>query len=243
MYCANPDTWHMRDGQRRRASTRSWGRSGSSAISSPRPAAGSPITGGEPLLQPAFTAEILRRCKEAGLHTALDTSGFLGARATATNSSPTPTWCSSTSSPSTSHTYRKLTGGELAPHAQLRHPPRPARRPDVDQVRPWSPAGPTTRRPWTRWRVSWRNSARSSGSTVLPFHKLGASEVRRLSAFPSRLQDNPVPGPGPDRERPHTLQEAWSPAPFDRLSETSEPACRTRHRHPRPSVCGARENA
>ncbi len=59
------------------------------------------VTGGEPLLQPVFTAEILRRCKEAGLHTALDTSGFLGA-GPPTNSSATPTSCSWTSSHSTS---------------------------------------------------------------------------------------------------------------------------------------------
>ncbi|WP_424894092.1 hypothetical protein [Streptomyces sp. SAI-195] len=39
------------------------------------------VSGGESLLQPAFTAAVLRRCKECGLYTALDTSGFLGARA------------------------------------------------------------------------------------------------------------------------------------------------------------------
>lgn len=39
------------------------------------------ISGGEPLVQPAFTLGLLRACKEAGLHTALDTSGYLGAKA------------------------------------------------------------------------------------------------------------------------------------------------------------------
>lgn len=35
------------------------------------------LSGGEPLVQPEFAIEILRRCKEAGLHTALDTCGFV----------------------------------------------------------------------------------------------------------------------------------------------------------------------
>ena len=35
------------------------------------------VTGGEPLMQPEFVAEIFRRCREIGLHTALDTSGYV----------------------------------------------------------------------------------------------------------------------------------------------------------------------
>lgn len=36
------------------------------------------ISGGEPLYQPEFTTEILRRCKENNIHTAIETSGFAG---------------------------------------------------------------------------------------------------------------------------------------------------------------------
>lgn len=34
------------------------------------------VSGGEPLAHPSFTAELLRLCKEAGIHTAIETSGF-----------------------------------------------------------------------------------------------------------------------------------------------------------------------
>ena len=34
------------------------------------------VTGGEPLLQAEFVAALFKRCKEMGIHTALDTSGF-----------------------------------------------------------------------------------------------------------------------------------------------------------------------
>ena len=34
------------------------------------------ISGGEPLFQPEYTSEILKMCKEKGIHTAIETSGF-----------------------------------------------------------------------------------------------------------------------------------------------------------------------
>ncbi|MGA7932760.1 MAG: pyruvate formate-lyase-activating protein [Kovacikia sp.] len=34
------------------------------------------VSGGEPLAQPQFVAEIFRRCRALGIHTALDTSGY-----------------------------------------------------------------------------------------------------------------------------------------------------------------------
>jgi pyruvate formate lyase activating enzyme len=35
------------------------------------------VSGGEPLMQPEFVAALLHRCKQEGIHTALDTSGYI----------------------------------------------------------------------------------------------------------------------------------------------------------------------
>lgn len=35
------------------------------------------LTGGEPLMQPEFVKEIFQRCRQIGVHTALDTSGYI----------------------------------------------------------------------------------------------------------------------------------------------------------------------
>jgi pyruvate formate lyase activating enzyme len=80
-YCHNPDTQAMRNGTRWTVDevmarvSRYTG-----FLTAAR--GGVTLSGGEPLLQPRFAEEVLRRCKELGLHTALDTSGALGARAT-----------------------------------------------------------------------------------------------------------------------------------------------------------------
>jgi pyruvate formate lyase activating enzyme len=81
LYCHNPDTLEMRRGtditadellkkvSRYRGVFRATG-------------GGLTLSGGEPLMQPAFVGRILRGAKEMGVHTTIDTSGFLGAAAT-----------------------------------------------------------------------------------------------------------------------------------------------------------------
>jgi pyruvate formate lyase activating enzyme len=77
-YCHNPDTWKLKSG--RRVSL-------AAALAEVRRyagflrfAGGVTISGGEPLVQPVFTGQLLSRLKhELGLHTALDTQGFLHA--------------------------------------------------------------------------------------------------------------------------------------------------------------------
>ncbi|GHJ08850.1 pyruvate formate-lyase-activating enzyme [Micromonospora humidisoli] len=79
-YCHSPDTWYRRSGRHRTvdelmAEIEPYRRFIAVA------GGGVTISGGEPLMQPRFTGEVLRRCHDLGLHTALDTSGFLGVRA------------------------------------------------------------------------------------------------------------------------------------------------------------------
>lgn len=80
LYCQNPDTWNIRHGTERpveyvlkriKRYKKVFAATGG----------GVTLSGGEPLLQPAFVARIFRYCAERGIHTALDTSGFLGTRA------------------------------------------------------------------------------------------------------------------------------------------------------------------
>src|SRR6186713_3096468 len=79
-YCHNPDTWHLKDG------TYVSAQHVIDRLAGFVPAlramdGGLTISGGEPMVQLAFTRRILAGAKQLGLHTAIETSGFLGARA------------------------------------------------------------------------------------------------------------------------------------------------------------------
>ncbi|MGW2402341.1 pyruvate formate-lyase-activating protein [Kitasatospora sp. NPDC001664] len=82
LYCHNPDTMKMRNGKRTTADA-VVAEAAKYTTFIRASGGGATISGGEPLLQPAFAGELFHRYKhELGLHTALDTSGFLGTRAT-----------------------------------------------------------------------------------------------------------------------------------------------------------------
>lgn len=75
LYCHNPDTWLMGDGDQVEAADLV------KKIRRYRPyfeksGGGVTFSGGEPLLQPEFLLENLKLCKESGIHTALDTAGY-----------------------------------------------------------------------------------------------------------------------------------------------------------------------
>lgn len=113
LYCHSPDTQTMRSGRRMPAYElmaeiekyeEFIGAAGG----------GVTITGGEPLLQPRFTAALLRMCKQSALHTALDTSGYLGARADDELLDATDLVLLDIKSWGEAN-YRALTGRQLAP--------------------------------------------------------------------------------------------------------------------------------
>lgn len=75
-YCHNPDTWARSGGEEIEAAAlvARLARFRSYYV---RSGGGVTFSGGEPLLQPAFLAEALRLCRQAGLHTCLDTAGVM----------------------------------------------------------------------------------------------------------------------------------------------------------------------
>jgi len=79
-YCHNPDTWHLKDGTRVELA-QAVRRLGDFAPMLRAMGGGLTISGGEPLVQIGFTRGMLAAAKRMGLHTAIETSGFLGARA------------------------------------------------------------------------------------------------------------------------------------------------------------------
>jgi pyruvate formate lyase activating enzyme len=80
-YCQNPDMWMLRNG-RRVTVGRMVDEIAKYAAFIKTAHGGLTVSGGEPLLQIRFLEALLRRCKEDfGLHIAVDTSGFLGDRA------------------------------------------------------------------------------------------------------------------------------------------------------------------
>ena len=80
-YCHNPDTWHKFNGVPVTIA-RAMARISSFAQMLKLTQGGVTISGGEPQLQRTYLLELFRRCHQLGLHTAIETSGRLGAKFT-----------------------------------------------------------------------------------------------------------------------------------------------------------------
>src|ERR1043165_7484355 len=79
LYCHNPDTWNMMNGmpvtlERALTALRKY------RYSLKLMFGGFTLSGGEPLMQDRFAARLFTAAKSIGIHTALDTNGYLGER-------------------------------------------------------------------------------------------------------------------------------------------------------------------
>ncbi|MDM8085405.1 pyruvate formate-lyase-activating protein [Cellulomonas cellasea] len=113
LYCHNPDTMEMRRGEPISADELL------ARVARYRPifevtGGGLTISGGEPLMQPAFVARLLRGAKEMGIRTAVDTSGYLGAHCTDEMLDDIDLVLLDVKS-GIPDTYRKVTGRDLQP--------------------------------------------------------------------------------------------------------------------------------
>lgn len=79
LYCHNPDTWKLHAGRRVHVDELVAEISKYTSFMA-RTRGGVTISGGEPLVQHGFCMNVLRRLHALGVHTALDTNGFLGDR-------------------------------------------------------------------------------------------------------------------------------------------------------------------
>ena len=79
LYCHNPDTWNITNGTpvtlERAVEELGKYRHGLRAMSG-----GFTLSGGEPLIQDRFAVRLFAAAREMGIHTALDTNGYLGDR-------------------------------------------------------------------------------------------------------------------------------------------------------------------
>jgi pyruvate formate lyase activating enzyme len=191
-YCHSPDTWYRRSGTTTTADDliteiRRYERFLKVA------GGGVTLSGGEPLQQPGFVREVLTRCKELGLHTALDTSGFLGDRADDALLDATDLVLLDIKSGDPG-TYRAVTRtGRLEPTIRFAHrladrgtpiwvrfvlvPGLTDAAANVDAVADIVAGLPTVER-----------------VDVLPFHRLGTPKYEALG-LPFPLAETPPPGP------------------------------------------------
>ncbi|RDI34355.1 pyruvate formate-lyase-activating protein [Lentzea flaviverrucosa] len=189
LYCHNPDTWHMRDGRRMTVDEVM-----TEVVKYQRfidvAGGGLTISGGEPLLQPGFTAEVFHRAKQLGLHTALDTSGFLGARASDELLADTDLVLLDIKSWDPV-TYRHVTGGEVTPTLEFARRLSALRKPTW--IRFVLVPGHTDAVDNVEGIASFVSTLDAVERVeVLPFHKLGAPKYAALG-IPFPLENVPTP--------------------------------------------------
>lgn len=75
LYCHNVDTWNLKDYSKIMTPEEVF--SHIVKVKSFIKTGGVTVSGGEPLMQSEFIVELFKLCKEAGIHTCIDTSGYI----------------------------------------------------------------------------------------------------------------------------------------------------------------------
>jgi pyruvate formate lyase activating enzyme len=191
-YCHNPDTWHLKDGTYISAQE-ILDRLAKFAPALRALDGGLTISGGEPMVQAAFTRRILAGAKQLGLHTAIETSGYLGDRVDEKYLSALDLVLLDIKS-SNPETYRSVTGRDLAP--TLRFAERLAAINKPVWVRftlvPGLTDDPANVEGIARFVAPMKNVA---WVEVQPFHQLGAFKWKAMNL---EYKDAQTPTPTPD---------------------------------------------
>lgn len=189
LYCHNPDTRNLEDGREITVDEliaeiqkyRSYMRFSGGGIT---------ISGGEPLVQPDFVQAIFQRCQEIGIHTALDTSGFVNL----TIAKPVLEFVDLVLLDIKSFnplTYRQVTGTSIEPTLRFAQYLNEINKPTWIRfvLVPNLTDDPDNIEGLAKFISQLKNVEKVELS---PFHKLGEYKWEKLG-YTYRLQDTPVP--------------------------------------------------
>jgi pyruvate formate lyase activating enzyme len=189
-YCHNPDTWHLKDGTYVSAE-HVLSRLADFAPALRSLGGGLTISGGEAMVQMAFTRRIFAGAKAMGLHTAIQTSGFLGDRVDEDYLSNIDLVLLDIKS-SDPDTYRRVTGRDLAP--TLRFAERLASEAKPTWIRftlvPGETDDPANVEGIARFVAPMNNV---EWVEVQPFHQMGAFKWTAMG-LDYKLRDTPTAG-------------------------------------------------
>ncbi|MCR6690221.1 pyruvate formate-lyase-activating protein [Cellulomonas sp.] len=193
LYCHNPDTMEMRRGTDVRADEILAKVKRYRGVMKATKG-GLTISGGEPLMQPAYVRRLLRGAKAMDVHTAIDTSGYLGAQCTDEMLDDIDLVLLDVKS-GDPETYKRATGRELEPTLQFGR--RLAARGDTEiWVRFVLVPGLTDDEANVELVAQYVASLGESVTRVevLPFHQMGRDKWEELG-MRYELEDTQPPSP------------------------------------------------
>ncbi len=191
-YCHNPDTMEMKVGTLERIEDVV------KRIKRYKPifnasGGGLTISGGEPLFQIAFARRVLKEVHDAGIHTTIDTSGYLGARLRDEDLDNIDLVLLDVKS-GDEETYKKVTRRELQPTIDFGDRLNAISKPVWIRfvVVPGLTDGPENVANVAKIVSRWKSNVERV--EVLPFHNMGADKWHELG-YPYTLEDTKPPKP------------------------------------------------